>query len=263
MCGRGKNNVCRGGVNLAAARLTPTKLGINRAKAFSPNKTTLWQPSMSDLQNMRQTYTAGRLDQSDVANDPMVQFQRMFKAAASVEVPDWLEINAMTLSTTDGTSPTSRVVLLKGNRTTDAGPTWTFYSNYNSTKAKQIQSHPDVTLGFYWPHTQQQIRIEGTAAKSDRQTSIDYFHSRPRESQLGAVASDQSTVLASRETLQTRWDELRQQYEGQTVPCPNHWGGYDVVGHRIEFWQGRPGRLHDRLQYERSGDRWIIRRLAP
>lgn len=212
---------------------------------------------------MRKTYETGSLDEQDIAGDPMVQFEKWFQTARSLEVPDWLEVNAMTLATSGDGPPTARIVLLKGHHQSDAGPVWTFYSNYRSTKAKQIEANPSVSLCFYWPHTQQQIRILGTAAKSDRQKTIKYFQSRPRESQLGAVVSDQSSVIESRDSLQSRWDELRKRYEDKSVPCPDDWGGYDVTGHQIEFWQGRPGRLHDRLQYRRNENKWVIQRLAP
>lgn len=217
---------------------------------------------------MRKTYDAATLDEKDTANDPLVQFERWFEAARSVEVPDWVELNAMTLATAGSGPPTARVVLLKGHRPSDAGPVWTFYSNYQSAKAKQIDSNPAVSLCFYWPQTQQQVRILGTAAKADRKTTIDYFHSRPRESQLGAVVSQQSAVIESRDSLQISWDQLRTQYDDQTIPCPEDWGGYDVTGHEIEFWQGRPGRLHDRIRYRRPRETdpktaWVIERLAP
>ena len=236
----------------------PENIASNPDPSSAPTKDT-------PIADMRRTYDAATLLETDIADDPLVQFDRWFEAAAAVEVPDWLEINAMTLSTADRNGPTSRVVLLKDRRATEAGPVWTFYSNYESQKAAQIATQSTVTLNFYWPHTQQQIRITGTAQKNDRQTTRDYFHSRPRESQLGAIASNQSMVIPNRQTLQTRWDDLRRRYEDKEIPCPENWGGYDVTGREIEFWQGRPGRLHDRLRYHRRSDdtAWTIERLAP
>jgi len=212
------------------------------------------------LYEMRQNYTRGVLLEKDADADPMVQFRRWLDEAMAGEVPKWVEANAMTLATSDGTgNVTSRVVLLKG---LDDGKFW-FYTNYRSTKGQQIQANARVSLCFHWQHLERQVRIEGTAEKASREQSAKYFRTRPRGSQLGALLSEQSAVIASRDVLEQQLTELDQRHANGDIPCPDFWGGYAVTPHRIEFWQGGASRLHDRLQYRRGEDRWVLERLSP
>jgi pyridoxamine 5'-phosphate oxidase len=212
------------------------------------------------IHEMRKTYSMAGLAKSDVNSDPMVQFQRWFDEAQQPDLPDWMEINAMTLATADSEGKvTSRIVLLKGLE----GGRLCFYTNYESEKGKQIAENPNVSLCFLWGHLQRQVRIEGNAMKSDRGKSVDYFHSRPRESQLGAHVSRQSSVIDSSRTLQEQFGALESKYHQQQIPCPDHWGGYEVQPTRFEFWQGRPGRLHDRICYRQDGEQWQLSRLSP
>ncbi len=213
------------------------------------------------IEQMRKTYSMSGLSQKDVNPDPLVQFQLWFEQARQPDLPDWMEVNAMTLSTADPRGQvTSRVVLLKG---LESGKLL-FYTNYESTKAQQMQANPRVSLCFLWPHLQRQVRVEGRVSKTDRVQSENYFRTRPRDSQLGAHVSRQSSQVESREVLEQRFAELEATYVDQEVPCPEDWGGYEVEASQFEFWQGRPGRLHDRLCYRRGdhGD-WKIFRLAP
>jgi pyridoxamine 5'-phosphate oxidase len=212
------------------------------------------------IHEMRKTYSMAGLSKKDVAPDPMLQFQRWFEEAMQPDLPDWVEVNAMTLSTADAEGMvTSRVVLLKGIE----GGRLCFYTNYDSTKGQQMALNPQVSLCFLWGHLQRQVRIEGTVTKSDRGQSSNYFRSRPRDSQLGAHVSQQSSVINSYGSLQDEFTALASRYEGQEIPCPDHWGGYDVQPNRFEFWQGRPGRLHDRICYRNTGDQWQVVRLSP
>lgn len=216
---------------------------------------------------MRRSYTLGGLSEKDIDSDPMVQFRKWMSEALENHCPEWMEVNAMTLSTsapstsdvTHGVNVTSRIVLLKG---LDDGKFW-FYTNYDSGKAEQISANPNVSLCFLWQHVQRQVRIEGIATKAPREQSVAYFQKRPRDSQIGAIVSAQSSEIPSRDVLETRLVELQKQYAEGDIPCPDNWGGYCVEPIRIEFWQGRESRLHDRLQYERDGDHWQVRRLSP
>lgn len=212
------------------------------------------------IQHMRQTYTMAGLSKQDVDPDPMVQFNQWFEQAKSDDLPPWFEVNAMTLSTSSPAGHvTSRIVLLKG--VTDGH--FVFFSNYDSIKGKQIDANSRVGLCFYWPHLERQVRIEGTVSKTSREVSEQYFHSRPRESQLGANVSDQSSVIPDEDHLPNRMKELESQYADRQVPCPSHWGGYQVEPEMIEFWQGRPSRLHDRIVYRQADSDWQIVRLSP
>ena len=166
----------------------------------------------------------------------------------------------MTLATADSQgNVTSRIVLLKGLE----DGRLCFYTNYGSEKGQQMAENPQVALCFFWGHLQRQVRIEGKVTKSERGKSIDYFHTRPRESQLGAHVSQQSSVIDSSRTLQEQFTALESKYHQQEIPCPNHWGGYEVQPTTFEFWQGRPGRLHDRICYRVDGKQWRLSRLSP
>lgn len=212
------------------------------------------------IEEMRKTYAKAGLDEKDMATDPMVQFQTWFDQAQQPDLPDWMEVNAMTLSTSDGSGGvTSRVVLLKG---IDSGQLF-FYTNYDSTKGRQLAACPRVSLCFFWPHLERQVRIEGTVGKADRDRSQKYFASRPRGSQLGAHVSKQSSIVKDRAELESNMKHLEQRYADSDVPCPENWGGYAVTPTQLEFWQGRPSRLHDRLCYQQKNNAWEIVRLSP
>ncbi len=167
----------------------------------------------------------------------------------------------MTLSTYNPASAqiTSRIVLLK--HLDERG--FMFFTNYLSDKGKQLVEHPQASLVFYWPHMERQVRVLGHVSKTDRATSEHYFHSRPRSSQLGAAASQQSKVIADRQVLEAEVARLDALYQDQQVPCPEHWGGLLLAPYEIEFWQGRQDRLHDRFVYRKQGDLWEIARLSP
>jgi pyridoxamine 5'-phosphate oxidase len=215
--------------------------------------------SMS-IDQMRENYSLAGLSRQEVDEDPLVQFAHWFEQANQPDLPDWVEINAMTLATSSpGGHVSSRIVLLKG---IDQGKL-SFFTNYESTKGQQIGANPMVSLCIHWPHLQRQVRVEGTVTKSERAQSEDYFHARPRGSQLGAHVSQQSAVVANRQALDDRMSDLESQYADQRVPCPSNWGGYEVRPDIIEFWQGRSSRLHDRLRYRRDADGWVIERLSP
>ena len=212
---------------------------------------------MVDISNMRREYAAHELTEATAENDPVDQFQQWFAEAVEAKVPD---LTAMTLATTtpDG-RPSARIVLLKD--VSSGG--FDFYTNYNSRKAREIETNHHVALVFWWQVLDRQIRVEGTVSRLTREANEAYFALRPRDSQLSAWASSQSEVLEGRMALEERLNELRETHEGSDVPCPPHWGGYRVAPEAMEFWQGRRGRLHDRLRYTRSGDDWTIERLAP
>jgi pyridoxamine 5'-phosphate oxidase len=217
---------------------------------------------MSDIADLRQEYTKHELSADTAAEDPIEQFRRWFDQALEAEVE---EPNAMTLATAgaDG-QPSARVVLLKG--LDERG--FVFYTNYDSQKGSELAQNPQAALVFWWEPLERSVRIEGKAERLPSEESTDYFHSRPRGSQLGAWASPQSHVIDDRTVLEDNLDELRETYDdGEEIPRPQHWGGYVVRPRRIEFWQGRPNRLHDRLRYRRDDERddggWTLERLAP
>lgn len=212
-----------------------------------------------DLGNYRKSYEKKALLESEVGDNPIALFQQWFHEVEASESTD--EPNAMSLSTLglDG-YPKTRVVLLK--RLTHEG--FVFYSNYQSEKGKAIETHPEVCLSFFWPVLERQVIIKGKAERLAENLSEGYFESRPRGSQLGAWASDQSQKVPSREFLEERLEHFEKDYEGKDVPKPPHWGGYLVRPVSLEFWQGRPNRLHDRIRFELQEDyNWAIDRLAP
>jgi len=201
---------------------------------------------------------SAELDERNVDTNPIRQFQLWFDEAVSRGLP---LAEAMTLctATTDG-KPSARMILLKG--VAESG--FVFYTNYRSRKARELDANPFAALVFYWEPLERQVRVEGKVARIAAEESDKYFQTRPRESQLGAIASPQSDVIESRELLEQEFQELEQKYSDRTIERPNHWGGYRLVPERIEFWKGRPGRLHDRLLYELQADgEWNRTRLAP
>ena len=196
------------------------------------------------------------LDEADVAAEPYTQFQRWFDEALRAELST---PNAMTLATAaaDG-APSARIVLLKG---VDHGG-FVFYTSYHSRKGRELAANPRAALVFHWTELEREVRIEGRVEKIPAQESDDYFGSRPLGSRHAAIASPQSEVIAGRAALESRFAAAAADH-GETAPRPAHWGGYRLLPVAVEFWQGRPSRLHDRLQYTITGDRWSIRRLAP
>lgn len=210
-----------------------------------------------DLEKLREEYSQNTLDEKDVDSNPINQFQNWLSESLSSKIP---EPNAMTLSTVDSShKPHSRIVLLKG---IDEG-NFIFYSNYNSDKGREMDGNPNVSLCFLWKELERQIRIEGTVTKLSREESEEYFHNRPLKSQIGAIASDQSSELENRAVLEDKFQQLSELYSTGHVPMPDYWGGYIVEPTSIEFWQGRRSRLHDRIKYEKNKNSWIIKRLSP
>lgn len=214
----------------------------------------------SSLAALRQEYALGSLNEADVDPDPIRQFQRWLDEALKAELP---EPNAFTLATADRTGrPFARVVLLK-DCDVDG---FVFYTNYRSDKGRQLAENPHAALVFLWLELERQVRVEGIVSKVSAAESEAYFHTRPRESRLGALASRQSQIVADRQTLDTRFAQLAAQYpeDDDNIPMPNQWGGYRVKPEMLEFWQGRHGRMHDRLRYQRQRDGgWLLERLEP
>ncbi len=212
-----------------------------------------------NLFDLRKNYTQSGLSIRQALPHPIAQFNLWFEQAMASAIP---EPNAMTLATASADGRVSaRVVLLK-----EIDPTgFVFFTNYNSHKATALAENPKAALVFLWLELERQVRIEGVVEKINSQESDKYFNSRPRESQLGAWASDQSKEIQTRDELFEQYRQLEKTYQGKTIPRPPHWGGYRLVPRQIEFWQGRTGRMHDRILYVLSadGNRWEIKRLAP
>ena len=232
------------------------------------------------IADLRRNYQAGELKRSDLQSDPLAQFQDWWTAAVAAQgrsrwrkigialfklwhallghVP--ADVNAMTLATVDREGrPSARTVLLKG---ADARG-FIFFTNYESRKGRELAGNPHAALVFFWPELERQVCVAGTVTKLSAVESEAYFQSRPHGSQIAAWASNQSEVLATRAVLDQRWEEVAARFPGR-VPLPAHWGGYVLAPERIEFWQGRPSRLHDRFRYSRQADgAWLLERLAP
>ncbi|MBW4574469.1 MAG: pyridoxamine 5'-phosphate oxidase [Aphanothece sp. CMT-3BRIN-NPC111] len=212
----------------------------------------------TSIADLRSEYTLHGLSEADAEINPFQQFQKWFDQALAAQLP---EPNAMTLATaTPDGKPSARIVLLKNFD--EQG--FVFYTNYDSHKGQELQANPQAALVFWWAELERQVRIQGRVEKVTDAESDAYFHRRPLGSQLGAWASPQSQVISSRQVIETKLQELKEKYEHQEIPRPPHWGGYRVVPTAIEFWQGRPNRLHDRLHYRRCDDNsWAIERLSP
>lgn len=233
------------------------------------------------IADMRRNYTAGELERQDLKADPLDQFQSWFESAAhargksrwrkiGIAIYDvWqailgntrVEVNAMTLATVgaDG-KPSSRTVLLKGADTRG----FIFYTNYDSRKGRELAGNQNAALTFFWPELERQVCIAGTVSKVSREESEAYFKSRPKGSRIGAWASQQSSVVADRAALEKIWQEIAAKFPGDDVPLPPNWGGFVLRPERIEFWQGRASRMHDRFCYTRQADEsWQIERLSP
>jgi pyridoxamine 5'-phosphate oxidase len=212
---------------------------------------------MRDPAELRREYAAGGLTEADLLDDPMEMFARWFAQAGEAGL---YEPNAMVLATVSGDGqPSSRMVLLKG--WSERG--FVFFTNARSRKGQELAANPRCALLLPWHPLERQVRVDGTAEPLERADVAAYFATRPRGSQLGAWASHQSSVVSGRDELAAAYDRLEAEYAGRDVPPPEEWGGYLVVPEALEFWQGRPGRMHDRLVYRRDGASWRTERLAP
>jgi pyridoxamine 5'-phosphate oxidase len=213
------------------------------------------------MEELRRNYQVGKLEVGQMAADPVDQFLDWFEQVRQAELPEWFEVNAMTLSSVDGDGRVSgRIVLLK--QCDRRG--FTFFTNYRSDKGQQLEQHPQAALSFYWPHAERQVRVEGVVERTSPEESDQYFGARPLESQLGAIVSPQSQVVDDSQTLIDQLERLRAEHAERPPQRPQWWGGYRLSPRRVEFWQGRPGRLHDRLLYVLQADgSWLRQRLAP
>ena len=208
--------------------------------------------------DLRREYARAGLSEADAGDEPVAQFERWFNDALAAGLP---EPTAMTLATaTPDGRPSARMVLLKG--VDERG--FVFFTNYESRKGIELEANPRAALVFYWPVLERQVRVEGRVERTSAEESAAYFRSRPRGSRLGALVSPQSEVIPSRDVLEQWIAQLLPDFPDDDIPCPPFWGGYRVIPTSIEFWQGQPNRLHDRLRYERREDGgWDVRRLAP
>ncbi len=213
---------------------------------------------MDNLRDLRKSYEKSELLENGLPTNPMSLFEKWFAEAVASGSVD--EVNAMSLSTigTDG-FPKTRVVLLKEV----ASDGFIFFTNYNSEKGQSIAANDKVCLSFFWPAMERQIIIKGKAAKTSEQVSDDYFNSRPEGSRLGAIVSNQSSVISSREYLDTKLQQLVKEYSDKPISRPKHWGGFIVFPQEFEFWQGRTNRLHDRMKYIQNIGGWSMTRLSP
>ncbi len=209
------------------------------------------------LADTREEYGKSGLRRADLLADPLDFFRLWYEYASDQED---IDTNAFVLSTVDASgNPDSRVLLLKGIEQQRL----IFYTNYNSTKGTQIAQNQHVSMLFFWKSLERQVRIRGRAERISAERSAAYFGSRPRASQLGACASEQSHVVGSRDELEQQYHDLESKYQGSEIPMPENWGGYQIEPSEFEFWQGRESRLHDRFRYRREGTTWKIDRLAP
>lgn len=210
------------------------------------------------IADLRRTYNQVEFNKTNAAGDPFEQFKSWFEEAIAAQLHD---PTAMTLATaTPEGKPSARIVLLKNF---DARG-FVFYTNYRSRKGRELEANPQASLVFWWAELDRQVRIEGNIEKVSSQEADAYFLSRPLGSRLGAWASEQSQTIADREVLEQRFQDLERDYAKQEVPRPPHWGGFRLIPTAIEFWQGRPNRLHDRLFYQRVAENdWSLERLAP
>lgn len=212
---------------------------------------------MNKIADIRTDYAKQSLDIKEVASLPITQFRRWFEEAINAKIE---EPNAMSLSTIkEDNTPSCRIVLLK--EVTDEG--FVFFTNYESDKGKEIATNGKAAINFFWKELERQVRIEGIIEKVPAAVSDEYFASRPRSSQVGAWVSPQSNEVPDRAYLENKFIELTEKFEGQEITRPPHWGGFVLLPNSVEFWQGRPSRLHDRIKYTRVNSEWKISRLAP
>jgi len=212
---------------------------------------------MNDIATIRKEYSKASLDEATISKNPIQQFDIWFKEAVTAKIP---EPNAMNLATVNGGRPASRTVLLKG---VENGK-FVFYTNYQSRKGKELDENPACALTFFWPELERQVRIEGVASRVDAKRSDEYFQIRPRGSQVGSWASPQSSVIKGRSILDERAKQIEEKFKGQDkLPRPHQWGGFEIDPILIEFWQGRPSRLHDRILFTKDESGWKVNRLAP
>lgn len=233
------------------------------------------------IADLRREYNLTGLRRANLESDPIAQFRKWFEQATGVRASgrvrkflikmyksllmirnsEMLDLNAMTLATADRQGrPSARIVLLKG--LDERG--FIFFTNYSSRKGRELAENPEAALVFYWPEQERQVCVAGQVSKLPVSESETYFRSRPRGSRIGAWASDQSEVVRDRLELEQKWEQFQRKYPGDEVPCPPAWGGYALMPSRLEFWQGRPNRLHDRFRYTRQPDKtWLIERLSP
>ena len=212
----------------------------------------------SKIVSLRKEYSSAFLNEEDVNLNPFKQFELWMHQAVEAQI---LEPHAMTVSTVSAEGkPSSRIVLLRGFDENG----FVFYTNYSSHKGNDMAQNKYACLNFFWPDVERQIRIEGSILKINQQISTDYFHSRPRESQIGAWASNQSAVIENRKVVEDAFIQFTEKFKDlEVIPKPEHWGGYNIKPNSIEFWQGRPSRLHDRLRYTEVNGEWKIERLSP
>ncbi|UII25621.1 pyridoxamine 5'-phosphate oxidase [Fulvivirga maritima] len=211
-----------------------------------------------NIADIRKDYALKALDEQDLLAHPIKQFEKWLNEAIECDIKEATAMNVATIG--EQGFPSSRVILLKG--VSEKG--FSFYTNYQSSKGKELANNPAVALNFFWPDLERQVRVQGMASKLSEEESTEYFQSRPKGSQIGAWTSPQSTVIAGREVLEEREKKLTEKYkDAEVLPKPKQWGGYLVEPFLIEFWQGRPSRLHDRIIYTQKGDGWQINRLAP
>lgn len=212
---------------------------------------------MLDLQSMRIEYKRARLDEDSVECTPFLQFEKWFKEAQNAMSP---EPNAMLLATSSADNiPNIRAVLLK--IFDEKG--FVFFTNYNSDKAKEVEANPNVAAEFLWLDLERQVRIIGRCEKISQAESLSYFMKRSRDSQIGTWVSDQSSIISSRKLLAMQIEKIKARFKDGDIPLPDFWGGYRIIPNKIEFWQGRESRLHDRILYTKENDEWRISRLAP
>jgi pyridoxamine 5'-phosphate oxidase len=211
-----------------------------------------------NIKDLRQNYETHALEEDQAHKDPFQQFQTWLNEAL---VAEFVEPNAMNIATVDNEGEiSSRMVLLKGFD--EQG--FVFFTNYESNKAKDLAETHKAALNIWWDKLHRQVRINGNVEKVSRDETIEYFHSRPRGSQIGAIASNQSRVIKNHVVLEEAYQEIEKKYGNQEIPCPDQWGGYRVIPKQFEFWQGRPNRLHDRLRYAKTNSgSWVMNRLSP